>query len=132
MRPRLLRRLNQLVHNVLRRRPIRISHPEVDNVFAALACRCLQLRRYVEHICRQPLKSSKLFHSPLCFLSSIQQGTALHKKPSLIGIGGCENCESSFPAVEQKCSPIPRDATEPRCPRRKVAEERNLRVSLLE
>jgi hypothetical protein len=58
-----LRRFNQLVDDVLRRRAIRIPHPEVDDVLATLARRSLQLACDVEHIRRQPCQPSKLFHS---------------------------------------------------------------------
>jgi hypothetical protein len=63
MRSRPLRRFNQLVDNMLRRRAIGIPHPKVNNVLTTLARRGLQLACNVEHIRRQPRQPSKLFHS---------------------------------------------------------------------
>ncbi len=54
--------LDQLIDDCLGGSSVRIPHPEVDDVFAAFACRCLQLAGYVEHICREPGQSSELFH----------------------------------------------------------------------
>ena len=59
MRARLVRRLDHLVDNMLRRCAVRITHAEVDDVFAALTRRRLQLAGYVEDIGRKAFDSRK-------------------------------------------------------------------------
>ena len=59
MRARLVRRLDHLVDNMLRRRAVRITHAEIDDVFAALTRRRLQLAGYVEDIGRKAFDSRK-------------------------------------------------------------------------
>jgi hypothetical protein len=57
-----LHALDQLFHDVPRRRLIRIAHAEVDDVFAPPA-RCeLQFAGYVKHVGREAFDAGKLFH----------------------------------------------------------------------
>jgi hypothetical protein len=55
MRVQALRGFDQLVDDVLRRRPVGIAHRQVDHVLAAAARRHLQLVGDVEDVRRQPL-----------------------------------------------------------------------------
>jgi hypothetical protein len=57
------RRLDQLVDDVLRRRPVGIAHRQVDHVLAAAARRHLQLVGDVEDVRRKAPDSLKLSHS---------------------------------------------------------------------
>ncbi len=73
MRPRSLRRFDELVDDERRCRSIGIPHPEIDNVFAPFACCSLKLTRNVEYICRQTCQPSKLFHLAPRFLLTISR-----------------------------------------------------------
>jgi hypothetical protein len=59
----LLRGLDQLVDDVLRRCAVGVAHAEVDDVFAALAGGGFQFACDVEYVRRQPRQPSELFHA---------------------------------------------------------------------
>jgi hypothetical protein len=60
--PRIAHRLDELVDDVLRRREIGVSHPQVDDVFAGVAHSRLEVDHDRENIRRQTLDSRELFH----------------------------------------------------------------------
>ena len=57
---RLLRRLDQLLHDVRRRRSVGIAHREVDDVLAGAARRELQVADDVEDVGREPFDARKV------------------------------------------------------------------------
>ena len=56
------RDLAELVDEMRRRRPIRITHPEVDNVFATPAGLRLQIVDDVEDVRWKPFNAGKFVH----------------------------------------------------------------------
>ena len=56
------RGLDQLVDDMLRRRPVRIAHRQIDDILAAAPGRHFQLPGNVEHIWGQPFDTWELFH----------------------------------------------------------------------
>ncbi len=57
---RLLHRLDQLLHDVRRRRPVGVPHREVDDVLAGAARRELQVADDVEDVRREPFDARKV------------------------------------------------------------------------
>src|ERR1700733_2549186 len=67
MSRRFSRRFNHLVHDVLRRGPIRVAHAEVDDVFSARTSRRLHLAGDVEDIRREAFQPQELLHWPCSY-----------------------------------------------------------------
>ena len=57
---RLLGRLADLLHDVGRRRNVRVAHPEINHVFAGGACGVAQLRDLGEDVRRQTLELGEI------------------------------------------------------------------------
>ena len=65
--------LTKLIDNVRRRRLIRITHAEIDNVLTTRACSLLQLANDVENIRGQPLNPLKVCIQNRSRLSGLTQ-----------------------------------------------------------
>jgi len=57
-----LRCLGQFIDNMLRRRPVRIAHTKIDDIFTTRSSSRLQLIDNIEDIGRQAFDSGKFVH----------------------------------------------------------------------
>jgi hypothetical protein len=67
----LLRRLGELLHDVLRRGQVGVAHAQVDDVRALVAHLHLEFVDLGEDIRRQAVDTGKLIHGALLLLSSL-------------------------------------------------------------